>query len=434
MLIRLSNKNKTHLTLVVNWCLMQVIKSTSKYHKPTMKDITFNSNETKFLNAVRVFFGIRNVNNHLIFIDKWMELLLGGKRQKRWTNSGDLYFFYERIEILFEACYQLHSAKEGFATIEAKAKVNNDFLAKEKQVLTYFPYQLKEQELINPLKALHTIYGKQDFTYYQKALKEWLAEGLNTKQSSESIDCIVPLYNNAKTLIAACWLINERVTTKNSFKTPTYPNPLLNFALTEPRLFTEEEVNSPYLMIEEFFNFTNLSGYREELQDWFITVINEDLAAKNPNDCLFIYNQYTQLIQAGYIIVAQKLPYVPKPNKSDGRTMGQWMLGKRDSDVAKGEIMVSDEEPHVLSLDERAAPMDYCIEALSHENVAKLRFGLQEWLDAGLSENSSIHGLSDEYAFGFYLTLQKLTEAFYLIITENAKTPVLPLAPVSHED
>ncbi|TCC90064.1 hypothetical protein EZ428_12300 [Pedobacter frigiditerrae] len=398
-----------------------------------MKDLTFNSNETKFLDGIQEFFGTRTVINHLTFIDKWMELLLGGKPSKRWTKPADLYYFYERIEALFEVSYQLNKATEGYVSLAASATLDQAFLETEQYALTYFPYQLKEQHLLNPLKAIKAIFKKQDLQYYKQTLREWVAEGLNDNYATENADYIIPLYTNAKKLIAACWLFHERVVTKNSFKKPSYPNPLLNFALTEPRLFTEEEVKSPYLMIEEFFNFTNLSGYREELQDWFMSVINEDIAAKKPNDCLFIHNQYTQLVQAGYIIVAQKLPYVPKPDKHDGRTMGQWMLDKRDSDISEGEIMLGDEEPHVLSLAERAAPMEYCTEALSHDKVVKLRFGLQEWLDAGLSENSSIHGIGDEYAFSFYLTLQKLTEAFYLIITENAKTPVLPLTIASHE-
>ncbi|RZK60027.1 MAG: hypothetical protein EOO91_02985 [Pedobacter sp.] len=397
-----------------------------------MKDLTFNSNETKFLDGIQEFFGTRTVINHLIFIDKWMELLLGGKSSKKWTKPADIYFFYERIEDLFETSYQLHHSTDGFEALQTSAKVDESFLETEKQTLTYFPYQLKEQELLNPLKAIRAVFKKQHLHYHQQILREWVGEGLNNYAAGNA-DYIIPLYSNVKRLVNACWLVHERVVAKNSFKKPTYPTPLISFALTEPRLFTEEEAGNPYLMIEDFFNFTNLSGYREELQDWFMTAINEDLAAKKPNDCLFIHNQYTQLIQAGYVIIAQKLPYAPKPDKHDGRTMGQWMLDKRDSDVAKGEIMLSDEEPHVLSLDERAAPMDYCIEALSYENVAKLRFGLQEWLEAGLSKNSSIHGVGNEYAFGFYLTLQKLTEAFYLIITEHAKTTVLSLTPASHE-
>jgi hypothetical protein len=397
-----------------------------------MKDLTFNSNETKFLDGIQEFFGTRTVINHLTFIDKWMECLLGGKTHKKWTKPADIYFFYERIEDLFEASYPLHQS-DGLVALQASITVDESFLAIEKQVLTYFPHQLKERELLNPLKALMAIFKKQDLHYYQKTLREWVGEGLNENYAAENADYIIPLYTNAKRLIAACWLIHERVITKNSFKKPTYPNPLLNFALTEPRLFSEEEASNPYLMVEDFFNFTNLTGYREKLKDWFAIAINKDLASENPKNCLFMHHQYTQLIQAGYLIVTQQLLYVPKPDKHNGKTMGQCMFGKRDSDVAKGEMMLSDEEPHVLNLAERAAPMDYCLEALSHDNVVKLRFGLQEWLDAGLSENSSIHDLNDEYAFGFYLTLQKLTEAFYLIITATAKTPVLPLTIASHE-
>ncbi|RYG63523.1 hypothetical protein EON80_21070 [bacterium] len=76
-----------------------------QFHIPPMKDQTFNSEETEFLAAIQEFFGTRTVINHLTFIDKWMELLLGGKRQKRWTKPADLYYFYERIEKLFEASY-----------------------------------------------------------------------------------------------------------------------------------------------------------------------------------------------------------------------------------------------------------------------------------------------------------------------------------------
>lgn len=398
-----------------------------------MKDITFNPNEIKFMDGIQEFFGTRTVKNHLTFIDKWMELLLGGKFHKRWTKPGDLYFFYERIEVLFQVSHQLHQTPKSFVELEASATVDKDFLAIEKQLLTYFPHQLKKKELLNPLKAIRAVFKEQDLQYYQQTLKEWVAEGLNDNCATENADYIIPLYTNAKKLIAACWLIHERVATKNSFKSLTYPNPLFNFALTEPFLFNAEEVNDPYSVVESFFNFTNLSGYREELQKCFIAAITERLAHEKPSTLFFIHNQYISLIQAGYIIVSKKISYVPKPNKYAGKTLGQWMLDVRDKDAKNGELDKSDEAPHLLSMQERANPLAYCSEILTDANLVKLRFGLSEWLGAGLSCNTSIDGLDYDCAFGLYLTLQKLTEAFYLIITANAKTPTLPLTVISHE-
>lgn len=384
-----------------------------------MKDNTFNLKEIKFLDSLQEFFGIRTVINHLTFIDKWMELLLGGKLHKKWTKPGDLYFFYEKVEGLFAVSHQLQETLEGHVTFEENITVKNDLLSTEKQTLDYFPYQLKEQELLNPVKAIRAVFKKHNLSYYQQMLQEWIVEGLNNNYTTDNAVCIIPLYNNAKKLIMACWLIHERAITKNSFKSPIYTNPLLNFALTEPYLFFDEEANDPYSRIESFFSFTNLSGYRTALLKWYELASSEDLAEENPNDLLFMHNQYVQLIQAGYLIVAQKLAYIPKSDKYNGKTFGQWLFDIRDHQAEIGEIASSDEEPHLLSLAERAAPMDYCGKTLSHSNVIKLRFGLREWLDAGLSRKSSIHILDKDYVFGQYLILQKLTEAFYIIITQN---------------
>ncbi len=385
-----------------------------------MKEQKINFKENEFLTTVEEFFDARDVTNYLHMVDHWMELLLGGKSNKRWGDPSQLYNFYSLASKLFESANDLINTPNDSKTIENNTTVKLAFLVNEKQVLAYFPYQLKQKELLKPFKVIKSLFKNEEIGFYHKTLNAWLAAGLSNNYVAENADLIIPLYRNTKRLIIACWLIHERTISKNSHKSPVYHNHLLNYALTEPSLFNKNEANDPFSTVEFFFNFTNLSGYREYLQSFYMAAINPDLCYKNPSTLYFIYNQYNSLLQAGYLIAAQKLNYVPRSNKYAGKTLGEWLFGVRDKEINEGTLELSDEMPHALSLQERANPMGYCVSALTHEHVIKLRFGLKEWFDAGISNQTSVHEVDDFCWYEFYLDLQKLTEAFYLIITANA--------------
>lgn len=382
-----------------------------------MKDITFNSNENKILATIKDFFVARSINDHLHFIDRWVELLLSGQRYYKWTKPDDLHLYYEKIDKLFEQVYELIKQPELFIKLKADQTIEMDFLAKEKQKNDYFSYVLKEKQLVNPFKTFNAIFKKHDFNYYHKALKIWLAKGLQDKCNAANGLCIFPLYGALKKIILACWLIFKRTIDKNSFTHNTEPNTRLNFALTEPSLFVNKDVNDPFSVIESLFSFTNLSGYRKELQIWYQSATVEDKAHDEPNNLLFIFNQYQLLIQAGYFIVANNVNYHPQPNRFGNQTMAQWLGVVRDQQIKAGQLDLSDETARLLTMQERANPLIYCRATLTHQNVIKLRLGLKEWLDAGLSKTTSIYDIAPEYIFDQYITLQKLTEAFYLIIT-----------------
>lgn len=398
-----------------------------------MKDQKINLKEKEFLANIEEFFEARTVNNHLLFIDHWIGLMLGGKKSSRWAKPGDLYYSYQKIEELFQCCNQLLLDHQIFAHIQDSTAVKSQSIAYEKHALKYFPYQLTKKELLNPTNVIRGIFKHKNLMYYQQTLKEWVAAGLGNSYAAENADYIIPLYGNMKKLIEACWLIHERVVSKNSFIPVHYPEPLLNYALTEPNLFNKEEADDPFLMVEEFFELTNLSGYRQELQEWYFLAITTKVAAKKPIDVYFIHNQYSSLIQAGFLITAKNLYYTPKICKNSDSTMGQWLLSVRDHEAENGVLVLSDEAPHVLTMSERADPLAYCKKTLTHENVVKIRFGLKEWLYAGLSSQSRISDFENINPFELYLTLQKLTEAFYLIITANAEEHILPLTNTSYE-
>lgn len=389
-----------------------------------MKAPENNLKEKEFLATVEHFFDARNVNSYLTFTDHWMEELLGKKLAKNRRKPSERYDVYGLISELFEQANDLANCTEGLSMIEHSAKVNLVFLTNEKHVLDYFPYQLKQKELLNPVLVILKTFRKITVKYYLKTLKEWVKIGLSSSYAAENADLIVPLYQNIKRIISACWLIHERAISKNSYQVPSYQNAILNFALTAPSLFTPQEIKNPFSVIEFFFNYTNLSGYREELQKYYIAAINEDQVHENPSTSFFIHNQYISLIQAGFIIVSNNLKYVAKVNEYGGKTLGQWMLNVRDRQVKEGEIEISDEAVQVLKIQERADPMLYCKQTLTYENVIKLRFCLKECFDAGLHNRSCIENLDQGEAYELYLTLQKLTEAFYLIITADARNTI----------
>lgn len=397
-----------------------------------MKETTLNPKE-EFLAELQDFFQTRSVKGHLLFVDDWMELILSGKARKKWTNPTNIYFLHEKLNKLFTSCHQILKDEEHLDELVLNSKLDKNSLKNENRKLIFAPYHLQKKEQLQPFEALKTIFDKQDINNCILKLKEWLINSLKQNYAINHADYIAPLHGHIKKLIEACWLIHERVITKNSYAQPYYPEPLLKYALTEPFLFFKEEVDDPFSMVEEFFELTNLSGYRRELQEWYFMAITDELSAKKPVDVYFIHNQYSSLIQAGFIITAKNLNYTPNIRKNDESTMGQWLLSVRDHQVKNGILALSDEAPHVLTMSERADPLAYCKKILNLGKVRKLRFGLSEWLEASFSKNSSLHGLDAAYAFEQYLTLQKLTEAFYLVITENATNQPLPVTNTTHE-
>ena len=244
-----------------------------------MKETTLNPKE-EFLAELQDFFQTRSVRGHLLFVDDWMELILSGKARKKWANPANIYFLHEKLNKLFTSCHQILKNEEHLAELMLNSLLDKNSLRNENRKLIFAPYHLQKKEQLQPFEALKTIFDKQDINNCILKLKDWLVNSLKQNYAINHADYIAPLHGHIKKLIEACWLIHERVITKNSYAQPHHPEPLLKYALTEPFLFFKEEVNDPFLVVEDFFELTGLSGYRRELQEWYLMAITDELSKK----------------------------------------------------------------------------------------------------------------------------------------------------------
>ncbi len=78
-----------------------------------------------------------------------------------------------------------------------------------------------------------------------------------------------------------------------------------------PRKLSEEEINDPYLVIRQFFDYTSLPDIRENLWEWLkITVsgtFNTELFKKYQRyDMIYFYEHIEKLIEAAHLIHLQE--------------------------------------------------------------------------------------------------------------------------------
>jgi hypothetical protein len=377
---------------------------------------TLHENATKqelLLNSIADFFDCRTIAEHLTFLEFWMEKVLNNQYHKKYVNPSDLLFFADKFINLFKACYEFMQ-DEALAKFEDSVTVQEDFIGGEQKILSFYPSYLGHKEIGNPLLVFRSVFGSYNIDFYTKIFNEWLTEGLSPYYVIENAKLIIPTYGHTKKLIGACWLLHERLISKNSYRPLTYKDPNVNFALSCPLLLQSEYLVNPYLMVESFFSFASLNEYRDDLTQWFKASLSEEVTYENANDLLFIHNQFQQLINAGFLIISNNVVYEPKLNYSENhQTFGHWLLAVKEGGALGDDIQIL--PPYF-----RENPMAYCREFLTLSKVKRIRYGMKEWLEAALSRNYSIATLDHEYVFDQFEDLQKIMEAMYLLIIKPA--------------
>ena len=365
-------------------------------------------NEEVLLYFIHDFFDCRKLSEHLIFLDYWMEKLLFNQSHRKYLNVSDLLFFSTKFFNLLTACHDIgHLDYKNQLYFEESVKIHENFIPEEQKLLTFYPTYLRSKEICNPTLIFNSIFKNHTLDFYKKTLENWVEENLSIKDNAKNVKLIFPTYRNLKRMIEACWLIHERLITKNSYQSLCVNDPIHDFSISCPLLLKDEYLSNPYLMIESFFSFASIDEYREDLTQWFKAALNDCRSYENPNDLLFIHNQFVQIIHAGYLIGTSQLIYQPTTNYTKlHATFGHWLLAR-----VENQYTIQTLSPHF-----KENPIAYCSENLTLNHVIKLRYGLKEWLEAALSENNSITSLDHTFIFDQFEDLQKILEAMFLII------------------
>lgn len=189
------------------------------------------------------------------------------------------------------------------------------------------------------------------------------------------------------------------------------------FAQTCPLLLKDEQLENPYLLLEEFFSYRSLDDYQKELDTWFTAALHEELKHPKPETLIYLHQQLQSLLNACYLIAVnpQKVqPSLPKP-KNTSYDQQQKFGQKCDSESRAEEGYA---QPYWLTLDTRENPIAFLQEQLNIENLKHLRLGLQEWLEDGLIETSCLADTQPSYGFSFYQQLHQIIEACYLLLSQ----------------
>jgi len=372
----------------------------------TIMETTTNdrkTNDEMLLHLIQDFFDCRKLNEHLFFLDNWLETALAKRSHRKYRKLANLSFFTTKFSNLIQSCYEISiAATSGAVYFKESVKISANYLIEEQKLLLFYPSLLRVQEICNPLLVFQNIFKLRNFDFYS----------LSAATKGQDSKVIFKVYNGLKKLIEACWLIHERSISKNSFQQLNTPNPNCNFALSCPLLLSDEFVSNPYLMVEEFFSYASIDEYREDLGQWFSFALNDQESYENATDLLFIHNQFLQLIQAAYLIGIFQISYLPKKGyTAKHETFGHWILASMEGTGYNAQYL----SPHF-----QENPIEYCIEKITINEVIKLRYGLKEWLEAALSKNRSITHLAPYYIFNQFKELQKIMEALFLLIAKPA--------------
>jgi len=175
-----------------------------------MKEI--NLNEQSFISFLDKFFQLKTIESHLNFLEEWLELVVTDKFFTKENSPGKVLNIYKLYVELYEKAFEL----------ACDTPTQNKLQILTKQVEPNSNYKccyLLDEEIINPILALHFIFDQVDLSAYQIALNNWLESSLNNRVSDLNGNLIFPLYSHTKKLLEASWLIYQRTEANN--KTPT---------------------------------------------------------------------------------------------------------------------------------------------------------------------------------------------------------------------
>jgi len=369
-------------------------------------------NEETLLLLIEDFFDCRKLPQHLLFLDYWMEKVLVNRKHKKYLKASDLSFFSDKFSKLLTVCNELLSdSSEEISYLEECIKIPENLISTEQNSISFYPTYLRKKEICNPILVFHSVFKKFPLDYYTYILQN-LADESQSAHAKENVKHLILTFKNLKRLVEACWLIHERSISKNSNRLASSTNvTATDFSLSCPLLLTDEYLTNPYLFVESFFSFADINEYRQDITQWIKTAINEYQRYENPSDLLFIHNQLSQLLHAGYLIGASQLVYKPILNYSKQHdTFGHWLLARMEDQYSIQAL-----SPHYAQ-----NPLQYCIENLTFNHIVKLRVGLKEWLEAALSKSTSITSLDHSYIFDQFEELQRMLEALFLLIVQPA--------------
>ncbi|MGM9477109.1 hypothetical protein ACS5PU_11785 [Pedobacter sp. GSP4] len=372
----------------------------------------FRKETVQFIAAIECFFAADRVEHHLMFLKNWLNPPQNETDYSPQQHPAQLFGFYEKLLPLFEYTDLLFNQGLADPAFVKAIEAAECHLEKELILLDYWPKLLSNEEMQQPKLVFLDVFCFHQLASYKIIYKDWLFAGLAAKLDQEWDPQIYQIYENTKKMLEACWLIHERIISRNSFKSIDRQHYMAVFESTSP-LVDQLLFANPFSVIEAFFNLDNLEGHKTYLKNWYRTALAEGSCVSSATDYFYLYNQFTQLLNAGYLIAEKKLIYETCGDKETAvATESDW-LGNPHFKTAEMVLPYG-----VNALPERFAinPYQFIEYFFVPAKIKQLRVGLLEWLYAAFSMKSSIKILDKEFLFEQYENMLMVIEAFFLII------------------
>ncbi len=237
---------------------IKLMENTYQFKKETMG----------FINAIESFFAMGSISNSLQFLKNWLNPPQNECEFSPQKHPAQLVRFYEKLLPLFEYADRIFNHSEADAAFVKAITADENSLERESVLLDYCPKLLSKGEMQNPKLTFLEMFLFFQSPSYKASYNEWLLAGLENTLDQEWDGDIYPLYGNTKKMLEACWLIHERIITKNSFKSIDRYYHLAVFESTSPLAFDKALFGNPFAVIESFFALDNLAGHKSYLKNW----------------------------------------------------------------------------------------------------------------------------------------------------------------------
>nr|WP_276900180.1 hypothetical protein [Pedobacter kyonggii] len=367
----------------------------------------FKKETMAFIDAIESFFLSDGVGHHLNFLQNWVNPSQNEFDYLPQKHPAKLLGFYEKLVPLFDYSDLIFNRIETDTAFVKAIELDECNLERESVVLDYCPKLLSKGEMKNPKFTFLDIFIFFESDSYKIVYKEWLLAGLENKLDLDWDQYVAAFYKNTMKMLEACWLIHERLITKNSFKSIDRYCHMAVFESTSPLAFDQELFDDPFKAIEFFFSLDNLAGHKTYLKKWYKIALSEAHRLSDVADYFFLYNQFTKLLNAGYLIATKKLIY--QEALPEGLTTEDRFI---TNEVYKKGLF----EVNTLASEHIENPYRFVASFFVPEKIKQLRLGLLEWLYAAFSTGSSIKLMDKEFLFEQYEAMLMIVEAFFLMI------------------
>lgn len=175
--------------------------------------------DNDFFAVICSFFDYSRPWQHLKTFKRWRDCAIGtccfnfNKEQ-----PSNLLYRYKHFLLLIESIEKVCSSQDFSmgALTDLNAEERLLFLKQEQNLLSYYPRYLSRSEFVKPGLVFKNFFKRYTVEEQRSQLYYWLESGLSTSEINLTIVEVIDFYESMQKVIEACWLIHERVLTKNS--------------------------------------------------------------------------------------------------------------------------------------------------------------------------------------------------------------------------